>query len=117
MIQVAALFWRALLGIGSFGLVSSTVFLLLAVIAAVRFKGRAEKSRDSILKIARDQLPPVTIFKPVHGMEERLERNLESFFRQDYPDYEIMIGARSADDAAIQLAERVRARHPGVKSR
>jgi len=112
-----ALFWRVLLGIASFGLVSATVFLILVVIAAVRFRKRAEQDRASVLKFPHDQLPPVTIFKPVHGMEERLERNLESFFRQDYPDYEIILGARSENDAAIRLAERLRARYPQVKSR
>jgi len=112
-----ALFWRVLLGIASFGLVSATVFLILVVIAAVRFRKRAEQYRASVLKFPHDQLPPVTIFKPVHGMEERLERNLESFFRQDYPDYEIILGARSENDAAIQVAERLRARYPQVKSR
>ena len=38
----------------------------------------------------------VTIFKPVHGMEAQLEENLESFFQQDYPAFEIVLGARDA---------------------
>jgi len=114
---VSVLFWRALLGIASFGLVSSSVFLFLVVIAAARFKKRARAAQRSMLKVAVEQLPPVTIFKPVHGMEERLEENLESFFQQDYPDFEIIVGARSADDPAIVLAERLRARYPQVRSR
>jgi cbb3-type cytochrome oxidase subunit 3 len=57
-----ALFWRVLLGIASFGLVSATVFLILVVIAAVRFRKRAEQDRASVLKFPHDQLPPVTIF-------------------------------------------------------
>jgi ceramide glucosyltransferase len=111
------LFSRALLGFASFGLVSSTIFLVLVVSAAARFKKRANQAQASIQSVSRDQLPPVTILKPVHGMEARLEQNLESFFQQDYPDYEIIVGARSANDPAIQLAERVRARYPQVKSR
>jgi ceramide glucosyltransferase len=114
---MSVVFWRTLLGIASFGLVSSTVFLVLVVIAAARFKKRAAEIQRSVLQVKGDQLPPVTIFKPVHGMEERLERNLESFFRQDYPDYEIIIGARSADDPAIKLTERLRVRYPLVKNR
>jgi ceramide glucosyltransferase len=50
-------------------------------------------------------------------MEERLEQNLASFFLQNYPDYELIIGARSETDPAIQLAEKLRLRHPHVKSR
>jgi ceramide glucosyltransferase len=117
MTPVAVLIWRVLLGIAFAGLVSSTVFLALVVIAAVRFKKRAEPAERLAADVSTDQLPPVTIFKPVHGMEERLEPNLESFFQQDYPDYEIIVGARSADDAAIKLAEQLRVRYPQVKSR
>jgi ceramide glucosyltransferase len=112
----AVFFWRVLLGIAAFGLFSSSVFLLLVLIAAARFKKRADAARCSVLNAA-DSLPPVTILKPVHGMEERLEQNLESFFQQDYPDFEIIIGARSADDPAVTLAERLRLRYPQVKSR
>ena len=111
------LFWRALLGLAAFGLVSSFVFLFLAIVAAVRFKKHSDSGRRDAQSFPADQLPPVTIFKPVHGMEERLEQNLESFFQQDYPDYEIIIGARSEEDPAIQLAEQLRRQYPRVKSR
>jgi ceramide glucosyltransferase len=111
----AVLFWRVLLGIATVGLFSSSIFLLLVLIASARFKKRADAARRSILNDA-DDLPAVTILKPVHGMEERLEQNLESFFQQDYPNVEIIIGARSADDPAVALAERLRLRYPQVKS-
>ena len=114
---MSVVFWRTLLAIASFGFISSTVFLVLVLIAAFRFKRSAEQMRRAVLQASADQLPPVTIFKPVHGMEERLERNLESFFQLDYPDYEIIIGARSVEDPAIRLAEKLRARYPRVKCR
>jgi ceramide glucosyltransferase len=50
-------------------------------------------------------------------MEVRLEENLESFFRLDYPDYVVIIGARSREDPALTLAERLRRRYPHIKSR
>ena len=109
------LLWRALLGIAVFGLICSTIFLVLVLIAAARFKKRADAGRLSVLNYAGD-LPPVTILKPMHGMEERLEQNLESFFQQDYPDFEIILGARSADDPALALADQLRLRYPQVKS-
>ncbi len=114
---MSVLFWRVLLAISAFGWVSSSVFLVLLLIAAMRFRRRSSEAQRSALDVPPDELPPVTIFKPVHGMEERLEENLESFFLQDYPDFEIFIGARSADDPAVALAEKLRGRYPGVKSR
>lgn len=110
-------FLEVLLGISSFGLVSSAVFLFLVLIASVRFKKHSEQYRRSALRAAAGALPPVTIFKPVHGMEERLAENLESFFEQDYPEYEVIVGARSNDDPGIQLARAIAERHPKVKSR
>jgi ceramide glucosyltransferase len=115
-ITATVLFWRVLLAIASFELVSSFVFLFLAIVAAIRFKRRSASGRRAVLSFPQDQLPPVTIFKPVHGMEQRLEENLESFFQQDYPNYEIIIGARSEDDPAIVLSEKLRRRYPQVKS-
>lgn len=108
--------WRALLAISVFGLVTSSIYLLLVLIAALRFKirGREQQPTAEAHSMA---LPPVTIFKPVHGMEERLEENLESFFQQDYPAYEIIIGSRRADDPAIAIAEKIRLRYPHIQSR
>lgn len=114
---MSVIFWRVLLGISAFGIVSSTVFLFLTLLAAARFKKHSERYRLEAINAPPESLPAVSIFKPVHGMEERLEQNLESFFRQDYPGYEIIIGARSADDPAIVLAEELRKRCPNVKSR
>lgn len=116
-ISLSLIFWRFLLALAAFGLVSSSVFLFLAIVAAVRYQKHSGAGRRDALSFPAAQLPPVTIFKPVHGMEARLEENLESFFQQDYPDYEIIIGARSEDDPAIQLAKKIAQRHPQIKSR
>ena len=49
-------------------------------------------------------------------MEPRLEATLESFFRQDYPDFEIIFGARSRDNEALVVVERLRAKYPEVRT-
>jgi ceramide glucosyltransferase len=117
MTSIIILFWRVVLVISALGLLSSFIFLFLVIIATARFKRRAAREQALLASTQAAILPPVTIFKPVHGMEERLEQNLESFFLQDYPDYELIIGARAQLDPAIQLAEKLRSRHPEVKSR
>jgi ceramide glucosyltransferase len=116
-VNVTALIWKVLLAGSACGIASSSVFLFLVLVAAVRFSRQSAGLQTDVGKTSSDKLPPVTIFKPVHGMEARLEENLESFFQQDYPDFEIIIGARSADDSAIVLAEKLRQRYPQVKSR
>lgn len=109
--------WKLGLAVALLGTASSTVFLAMTVIAALRYRRLARQAHAAALAVPLSSLPPVAILKPVHNMEAELEKNLESFFQQDYPDYEIIFGARDAENPALQIAERVRARYPNIKSR
>ncbi len=113
----AAVIWRVFLTLALVGTLSSTVFLGMVLVAAWRYRRLAQAARNNANSIPDSALPPVTILKPVHGMEPRLAENLESFFQQDYPEFEILFGAREADNAALRVAEQVRQRYPQVKSR
>jgi ceramide glucosyltransferase len=115
--MAASLLWQVLLGIALLGTFSSTIFLFMVLIAAVRWKRGARAYQLAAAKTPESSLPAVTIFKPVHGMEAQLEENLESFFQQDYPEFEIILGARDANDAGLQLADKIRKRYPRIKSR
>ena len=103
------------LGVALIGTVSSTVFLGLAVLGVIRFRADARKQVRSVPDDAH--LPPVSVLKPVHGLEARLKENIESFFRQDYPDYEILFAADEANDAALDVVREVCARYPHIRSR
>jgi ceramide glucosyltransferase len=56
----------------------------------------------------------VSIIKPLAGLDARLEENLESFFRVDYPSYEIVFSFASSTDPAFAVARRVADRHPTI---
>ena len=59
-----------------------------------------------------DFTPPVTIFKPLKGVDEGLEENLRSFFRLDYPTYQLLFGVAEADDPAIEVVGRLMREFP-----
>jgi ceramide glucosyltransferase len=59
-----------------------------------------------------DHTPPVTIFKPLKGVDEGLEANLRSFFELDYPTFQLLFGVADADDPAIPVVQRLMADHP-----
>lgn len=102
---------RILLDIGVLGLITSTGFFLLTIGGLVRFlRQRPARPTPSFV-------PPVSLLKPLHGAEQDLEAHLESFFVQDYPNFEILFCARSSDDAGLAIARRVAARHPAVPAR
>ena len=111
------LVWRALLLLALAGSFTSTIYLAMTLVATSRHLGRATLAQAAVRAIPTSSLPPVTIFKPVHGMEDQLAANLESFLQQDYPDYEVTFGVRDADNPAAKIAEEVRARYPNVPSR
>ncbi len=103
------------LGVALVGTLSSGVFLGLALLGVLRFRSDARKQFRSVPDNA--SLPPVSVLKPVHGLEAQLKENIESFFRQDYPDYEILFAADNADDAALNVVQEVSARYPHIRSR
>ena len=59
--------------------------------------------------------PPLTVLKPLHGDEPHLEYNLATFFTQVYTaPIQLVFGVQDAKDPAIEVVERLRARHPGI---
>ena len=104
-----------LLGVALAGTLTSSIFLLLTIAGAVRFWSDAAKRRARTPADA--DFPPVSLLKPVHGLEAQLRQNIESFFRQDYPSFEILFAADEEDDAALQVVREVSARYPQVPCR
>jgi len=104
------LFWVA-----AVGSVTSTIYCLMVLSAAVRF-GLRKRREDRAAEVSAF-LPPVSVLKPLHGTEDGLERNLETFFEQDYPEYELLFCARHEDDAGLQLAQSVGRRFPSVDAK
>jgi len=52
---------------------------------------------------------PITILKPVHGLEFELEENLRTFCRQNYPEYQVVLGVLDPGDPALAALRRVAA--------
>jgi ceramide glucosyltransferase len=103
------------LGVALAGTLTSTVFLALALLGAAKFHRDARRQRSAFPP--QTALPPVSILKPVHGFEPRLRENIETFFRQDYPDYEILFAAEDEDDAALGVIRDICGRYPKIRSR
>jgi ceramide glucosyltransferase len=98
-----------LLAIAVIGTLSSTVFLVLALLGARQYR------RDVAEEKWPAELPPVSVLKPVHGLEPLLRENLESHFQQDYPEFELVFCARRRDDPALAIVDDLAAKYPRVK--
>jgi ceramide glucosyltransferase len=86
----------------------SLVYCVLTIVAAARYR----RVQPAVLRRAG----PISVLKPLAGIDLGLEENLRTFFEQDYPDFEILFAVRFADDPAVAVVERLRARYPGVPS-
>jgi ceramide glucosyltransferase len=76
---------------------------------------------DSVRKLRRRKplpaapvLPLITLLKPLCGADPELKSHLESFFRQNYPSFEILFAARHASDPAVQLVNALTAQYPQI---
>jgi ceramide glucosyltransferase len=86
----------------------------MVLAAAARFGWRKRREDGAPATFT----PAVSLLKPLHGTEPGLERNLETFFEQQYPGtWELLFCARHPTDEGLQLAERVGKRYPAVDAR
>lgn len=105
-----------LAGLAVFGLVTSTVFAGM-VLWAVPGYLRGRRAAEALMSVRPGFTPPLTLLKPVHGAEPGLEAHLVTFFEQDYPEYEILFCARSAEDAGLTTARRVALKFPHIPAK
>jgi ceramide glucosyltransferase len=96
---------------GAFVVIAFLAHVATTLIAIRRL--RVPQARD--LPVADG--PPVTVIRPVCGLDAYEEQTLRSTFKLDYPRYEVLLCCASADDPVVPLAERLIAEHPEVKAR
>ncbi|MBV9077571.1 MAG: glycosyltransferase [Methylobacteriaceae bacterium] len=94
-----------------FAIGTTAINVLSILIAIVRMKRRV-----GFLPPPKDA-PPVTILRPVCGLEPFSEETLRSGFELDYPVYENVFGVARASDPIEPVVERLIAEHPHVPSR
>jgi ceramide glucosyltransferase len=74
-------------------------YYLVAIFSAVRFFGRERTKRLA------EFAPPVSLLKPLHGVDFASGINFESFCTQNYPEYEILFCVNDMQDPAVPLLE------------
>lgn len=89
--------------------VGSVVYCILQIIAAIRYL----QVHPPRLQIAE----PISILKPLAGLDLGLESNLRTFFEQEYPAFEILFAVRSECDPAVQVVLRLQQEYSKVPSR
>lgn len=90
--------------------VSLSLNLIYSVMTLYFLNKKIHNFKDS-------KYPSVSILKPVKGIDDEMEKNLETFFGLDYPDFEILFGVDSMNDPVNGLIKKVMRRFPGVDAK
>lgn len=90
-------------------LICALAYSLLSIWAALRYLS----VRPPVIGSAQ----PVTILKPLAGLDLDLESNLRTFFEQDYPAFEILFAVRDTSDPAVTVVDKLRREYPDIPAR
>ncbi|MGB2625797.1 MAG: bacteriohopanetetrol glucosamine biosynthesis glycosyltransferase HpnI [Candidatus Acidiferrum sp.] len=86
-------------------------YYVTGILAALRFF-RRERA-----KVLPGFTPPVSLLKPVRGLDFDSYENFVSFCQQDYPEYEILFCVNDMSDPAVPVIQRIMAQYPEQKIR
>jgi ceramide glucosyltransferase len=86
--------------------VCSILYHLAVALAALRFRAKGQSGSNFA--------PPVSVLKPLRGIEQNFHASLATFFRQDYPNFEIIFGLSDAADAARWTIAQLQRDFPGI---
>lgn len=95
--------WRAVILLLA---IAPIAYYVAAILAALRFF-RRERAKP-----LPDFTPPVSILKPVRGVDFASHENFSSFCKQNYPEYEILFGVNEMSDPAVAVVQKVMAEFP-----
>lgn len=93
----------------SLSFVVTLVFLFCVIIFRENKKYKAED-------ISVKNYPKISLLKPFKGVDDSIETNLESYYKLDYPNYEIIIGVETLRDPCVHFIEKVKNRYPNIKT-
>ena len=89
-------------------ILGGSVYGLLCLLAVWRFRTQPSAPPSHSFSV----WPPVTILKPVCGLEKNLKCNLRSACLQDYPDFQVVFSVQDPNDPVIPLLDEIRQEYP-----
>src|SRR5580700_873157 len=91
------------------GIASSSIYYLLCLWSAAVFLREREAGRRA--RPTRN-LPPVSMLKPLKGIDPEIYESFRSHCLQDYPEYEIIFGVSDPNDPASESVRELQREFP-----
>src|SRR5580658_3813149 len=86
------------------------IYYLIAIYSSWRYF--RQPARVPPIEAGASFTPPVSILKPIRGLDPDAEENLASFCRLEYPEYEIVFCVDPDDEAILSVIEKLVADFP-----
>jgi ceramide glucosyltransferase len=103
----------ALETIGAIGTVGSLFFYFLSTLSLASFiSDRRKKLNQPPLQ--ESQFPPVSILKPLKGVDPEIWESFCSHCEQEYPKFQLIFGVSDPADPAVEVVRRLQAKHPNL---
>jgi ceramide glucosyltransferase len=110
---------RAIQIVTIFGTASSSIYYLLCLWSAAGFvrEQKAARRARSLEGGPALFLPPISILKPLKGVDPEIYESFRSHCLQDYPEYEIIFGVNDPNDPAIESVQQLQIEFPSCRIR
>ena len=82
-------------------------YYIIAIIAARRFFGGRRAAPIESENESSDFTPPLSILKPIYGLDRETYENYASFCRQDYPQFELLFCVSDNSDPALPVIQKL----------
>jgi ceramide glucosyltransferase len=101
----------ALETVAALGTVASLFFYFVSTLGLASFlSDRHKKLRQAPLP--ESQLPPVSILKPLKGVDPQIWESFCSHCEQVYPEWQLIFGVSDPDDPAIEVVRKLKVKYP-----
>jgi ceramide glucosyltransferase len=97
--------------VAAIGTVGSLFFYFLSLAGMASFLSDRRK-RLKQAPLPESQLPPVSILKPLKGVDPEIWDSFCSHCEQEYPQYQLIFGVSDAADPAIEVVRKLQAKYP-----
>src|ERR1017187_2935273 len=95
------------------GTLASLLFYFLSALGLASFlRHSRQKLRQAPLP--ENQLPPVSILKPLKGVDPEIWASFCSHCDQDYPGFQLIFGVSDPADPAIEVVRKLQAKYPNL---
>jgi ceramide glucosyltransferase len=88
-------------------------YYVAGIYSAWRFFRAAHRNSNNPAGATGNTWAPISILKPVRGLDPNAYENFASFCRQDYPEFEVLFVVSEATDPAVAVIRKLAGDFPG----